>query len=101
MENMLVEGLKERISKAITVNQSVGIILPGNNYVDFMQALFEYIQNRLEDARVYETITRPYENIIKQFEGVPEIRNIKFIENVNPLFVFTFCIRARTFQVLM
>ncbi len=83
MANTLIDGLKERISKAITVNQSVGIIFPGNNYSDLVQALFEYMYSRPEDAWVYVTITRPYENIIKQFGDLSDNKNIKFIDCIS------------------
>ena len=83
MVNTLIEGLKERISKAISINQSVGIVLPGNNYSDLVQALFEYMGDRTEDAWVYVTITRPFETIVKQFGDVLNGRNIKFIDCIS------------------
>jgi len=83
MANTLIDGLKERISKAITINQSVGIVFPGNNYSDLVQALFEYMYSRPEDAWVYVTITRPYENIIKQFGDLSNNKNIKFIDCIS------------------
>ncbi len=84
MANTMIDGLKERISKAITINQSVGIILPGNNYSDLVQAFFEYMLSKPEDAWVYVTITKPYDNIISQFgEGISESNNIKFIDCIS------------------
>jgi len=83
MPNTLIDGLKERISNAITVNQSVGILLPGNNYSDLIQALFEYMRSRPEDAWVYLSITRPYDNVIKDFKDIPERKNIKFIDCIS------------------
>jgi len=83
MPNTLIDGLKERISNAITVNQSVGILLPGNNYSDLTQALFEYMRSRPEDAWVYLSITRPYDNIVKDFKDIPERKNIKFIDCIS------------------
>lgn len=83
MVNTLIDGLKERISNAITVNQSAGIILPGNNYSDLVQALFEHIRSKPEAAWVYVTITKPYENIIKQFGDVLNRKNIRFIDCIS------------------
>ncbi len=97
MVNTLIDGLKERISKAITINQSVGIMLPSKNYSDLTQALLEYICSRTEDAWVYVTITKPYDNLIKQFGDLSGLENIKFIDcisraagisNTNPNCVF-------------
>jgi len=83
MPNTLIDGLKERISNAITVNQSVGILLPGNNYSDLIQALFEHMRSRPEDAWVYLSITRSYDSIIKEFKDMPEKKNIKFIDCIS------------------
>jgi len=83
MPNTLINGLKERVSNAITVNQSVGILLPGNNYSDLIQALFEYMRGRPEDAWVYLSITRSYDSIIKDFKDMPEKKNIKFIDCIS------------------
>ena len=83
MVNTLIEGLKERISKAIVTNQSTGIILPGNNYSELIQALFEYMNTRTQDAWVYVAVTRPYTNISKQFEHVSSNKNIKFIDCIS------------------
>jgi len=83
MVNTLIEGLKERISKAIVTNQSVGIVLPGNNYTDLVQALFEYMHTRTQDAWVYVTITRPYSTINKQFGNLSDNKNVKFIDCIS------------------
>ena len=83
MTNTLIDGLKERISNATVGNQSVGIILPGNNYSDLTQALFEYIHSKPEDTWVYVTTTNPYENIVKQFGEPSQGTNIKFIDCIS------------------
>ena len=81
--NTLVNGLKERISNATAINQSVGIILPGSNYSDLVQALFEHMHSKSENVWVYVTITRPYENIVKQFGDLSNNGNIKFIDCIS------------------
>jgi len=83
MANVLVDGLKERISNAIKINQSIGILLPGTNYSDLIQALFEYIQDRPEDAWVYVTVTKPYETLVREFGFLSEAKNIKFIDCIS------------------
>jgi len=83
MANTLIDGLQERISNAIKINRSVGIILPGNNYADLMQALFERMKSRAEDAWVYVAITRPYEDVVKQFGNFAELRNVRFIDCIS------------------
>ncbi len=83
MANTLIDGLQERISNAIKVNQSVGIILPGNNYADLMQALFERMKSKPEDAWVYVAITRPYDSVVKQFGNFAELRNVRFIDCIS------------------
>ncbi len=83
MANVLIDGLKERISNAIKINQSIGIMLPGSNYSDLVQALFEYINSKPEEAWVYVTVTKPYGTLVKQYEYLLEAKNIKFIDCIS------------------
>jgi hypothetical protein len=83
MANVLIDGLRERISNAIKINQSIGVLLPGGNYQDLIQALFELIKNNPNDAWVYVTITKPYDLLTKQFDYLQDIKNIKFIDCVS------------------
>jgi len=83
MANTLIDGLKERVSKAVAFNQSVGVVLPSTNYADLIQAFFEYIRSKPEDAWVYVTITKPYENIAKQFGELALSKNIRFIDCIS------------------
>jgi hypothetical protein len=83
MANVLIDGLKERISNAIKVNQSIGILLPGSNYQDLLQAMFEHIYNKPEEAWVYVSITKPYDNLVKQYDFLANAKNIKFIDCIS------------------
>jgi hypothetical protein len=83
MPNVLIDGLKERISNAITVNQSIGILLPSSNYSDLIQAMFERIHNKPDEAWVYVTVTKPYDTLVKQYEYLPELKNIRFIDCIS------------------
>lgn len=83
MVNILIDGLMERISNAISVNQSVGILLPSQNYQDLTQALFKRIKEKSDEAWVYLTITKPFQNISNQFPFITEIKNIRFIDCVS------------------
>ena len=83
MANVLIDGLKERISNAIKINQSIGILLPGSNYSDLLQALFEHIKSRPNEAWVYVTVTKPYDTLIKNYDFLTEGKNIKFIDCIS------------------
>ena len=83
MVNILIDGLMERISNAIAANQSVGILLPSQNYQDLTQALFERIKNKSDEAWIYLTITKPFQNISNQFPFITEMKNIRFIDCVS------------------
>ena len=83
MVNVLIDGLKERISNAIKVNQSIGILLPGNNYPDLLQALFEHMQSKPEEAWVYVSVTKPYDTLVKQYDFLSDAKNIKFIDCIS------------------
>lgn len=73
----------ERISSAIAVNQSVGILLPGPNYQELLQALFERIQSKPDEAWVYVTVTKPFQNISNQLPFITEMKNIRFIDCIS------------------
>jgi hypothetical protein len=83
MANVLIDGLKERISNAIKINQSIGILLPGNNYPDLIQAIFERIQSHPQEAWVYVTVTKPFDILTKQYDFLAECKNIRFIDCVS------------------
>lgn len=83
MANVLIDGLKERISNAIKLNQSIGIILPGSNYPDLVQALFERISNSSNEAWVYVTVTKPCNTLIDDYEFLKDAKNIKFIDCIS------------------
>ena len=83
MSNVLIDGLKERISNAIKINQSVGILLPGNNYSDLIEALFSYMHENPDEAWVYVTVSKPYENLVKQFKHLLNDKHIKVIDCIS------------------
>ena len=83
MSNVLIDGLKERISNAIKINQSIGILLPGSNYTDLLQAMFEYMHSTPEAAWVYVTVTKPYDTLAKQYEFILDAKNIRFIDCIS------------------
>lgn len=83
MTNTMLDSIRERISKAITINQSVGIILPSNNYFDIIHAFLEHMINKTEDVWVYVTITKPYDSIVKKHGKVVNAKNIKFIDCIS------------------
>ena len=83
MASVLVNGLMERISSAIDLNQSIGILLPGPNYQDLIQALFKRIKSNPDEAWVYVTVTKPYQNISNQLPFITEIKNLRFIDCIS------------------
>jgi len=83
MENSLVEGLKDRISTAVGTYQSVGIVLPSNNYNELTQALFDLIQSQQDKPWVYVTITKPFHLLQRQFKDTISDSSITFIDGVS------------------
>lgn len=83
MENSLIEGLKDRIGTALGTYQSVGVVLPSNNYDDLTHALFDFIQSKPDQPLIYVTITKPYHLLQRQFKEVIENSSITFIDCVS------------------
>ena len=83
MENTLVQGLKERIANAAFVNQSLGITLPGNNYMDLTHAIFEYIRETPKNNWIYVTITKPFHVVKKEMDRIFDTSSINFIDCIS------------------
>lgn len=83
MENSLVEGLRDRIQTAAGTFQSVGIVLPSNNYNELTQALFDVIRSKPDQPMVYVTITKPYHLLHRQFHEAFANSSITFIDCVS------------------
>lgn len=81
--NTIIDGLKERVSKAAKINQSVGIIVPGNNYEDLLNALFDHMKTSDKDIWTYVTINRPYQSLSKKFGNIATAKNIRFIDCIS------------------
>ena len=83
MENSLIEGLKDRISTAVGSYQSIGVVLPSNNYNDLTQALFDFINSKPDQPVVYVTITKPYHLLYRQFQEIISNSSITFVDCVS------------------
>lgn len=80
MENTLVQGLKERIANAVSVHQSLGIILPSNNYCHLTHAVYEYIRETPSNNWIYVTISKPFNVVKKEMSGTIDTSSIFFID---------------------
>jgi len=83
MTTTLIDDLKERISTAISVNNSTGILLHGNNYNDLIHALIDYMCSKDDAYWVYVAVTKPYDTIVQNFEYIQEKSNIMFIDCIS------------------
>jgi len=83
MTNVLIDGLKERISNAIKINHSIGILIPSSNYPELIQAMFERIRSQPNEAWVYVTVNKPYDSIVQNYPYVKDLNNIKFIDCIS------------------
>ncbi|HEC86331.1 MAG TPA: hypothetical protein ENI49_00425 [Thermoplasmatales archaeon] len=83
MSTTLIDGLKERISSSIAMYESVGIVLPGTNYPDLLQALFGCVKEKPNDRWVYITATRPFDNFMRLFGDMSKYPNVTFIDCIS------------------
>ena len=83
MANTMLDGLKERIAKSAKIYQSVGIIVPVNNYADVFESIFDHMLSNKEDVWTYITITKPYDTINKIAKNLSEHKNIKIIDCIS------------------
>ena len=83
MESSLIEGLKDRVLTATGTYQSVGIVLPSNNYDELTHALFDVIRSNPDQPWIYVTITKPFHLINRQFKDAITDSSISFIDAVS------------------
>ncbi len=83
MVDAIVEGLKERISVAIKVNQSVGIQVSENRHNDLLQALFSFMNTKQNELWTFITASNTYKHISDNFKKEFENKNIKFIDCIS------------------
>jgi len=83
MVDAVIEGIKDRVSVAIKVNQSVGIQVPENRHDDLLEALFNFILSNPNDVWTFVTASDTYDHISKTFKEISEHSNIKFIDCIS------------------
>jgi hypothetical protein len=83
MVDAVIEGIKDRVSVAIKVNQSVGIQVPENRHGDLLEALFNFMFSNPNDVWTFVTASDTYDHISKTFKEISEHSNIKFIDCIS------------------
>jgi hypothetical protein len=83
MVDAVIEGIKDRISVAIKVNQSVGIQVPENRHDDLLEALFNFMFSNPDNACTFVTASDTYDYISKKFKEISNCPNIKFIDCIS------------------
>lgn len=83
MVDVVIEGIKDRVSVAIKVNQSVGIQVPENRHGDLLEALFNFMLSNPNDVWTFVTASDTYDHISKTFKEISEHSNIKFIDCIS------------------
>lgn len=83
MVDAVIEGIKDRVSVAIKVNQSVGIQVPENRHDDLLEALFNFMFSSPNDVWTFVTASDTYNHISKTFKEISEHSNIKFIDCIS------------------
>lgn len=83
MVDAIIEGIRERVSVAIRVNQSVGIQVPENRHTDLLQAIFGSMLSNTHDAWTFVTVSKTYDFLQKTFREIAQHPNIKFIDCIS------------------
>ena len=83
MVDTIIEGIKDRVSVAIKVNQSVGIQVPEKRHTDLLEALFNFIFSNPNNVWTYVTANDTFDHISKNYSELSDHRNIKFIDCIS------------------
>lgn len=83
MVDAVIEGIKDRVSVAIKVNQSVGIQVPENRHNDLLEALFSFMMRNQNDCYSFITASYTFDYLFKNFKELITHSNIKFIDCIS------------------
>ena len=83
MVDAVIEGIRERVSAAIQVNQSVGIQVPENRHMDLLEALFNSMHRNSFDMWTFITVSKTFDYLTKIFKESTQYPNIKFIDCIS------------------
>ena len=83
MVDAVIEGIRERVSAAIQVNQSVGIQVPENRHGDLLEAVFNSMCRNTHDIWTFVTVSKTFDYLAKTFKESTRHPNIKFIDCIS------------------
>jgi len=83
MVDAVIEGIRERVSAAIRVNQSVGIQVPENRHGDLLEAIFSSMCRNTQDMWMFVTVSKTFDYFAKTFKESTRQPNIKFIDCIS------------------
>ena len=83
MVDAVIEGIRERVSVAIQVNQSVGIQVPENRHGDLLEAVFNSMCRNTHDIWTFVTVSKTFDYLAKTFKEGTRHPNIKFIDCIS------------------
>ena len=83
MVDAVIEGIRERVSAAIQVNQSVGIQVPENRHGDLLEAVFNSMCRNTHDIWTFVTVSKTFDYLAKTFKESTRHSNIKFIDCIS------------------
>ena len=83
MPDAIIEGIRERISVAIKVNQSVGIQVPENRHGDLPEALFSFMKGNANDLWTFVSVSNTFHYISNTFKEIAGNKNVKFIDCIS------------------
>jgi len=83
MVDAVIEGIRERVSAAIQVNQSVGIQVPENRHGDLLEAVFNSMCRNTHDIWTFVSVSKTFDYLTKTFKESTRHPNIKFIDCIS------------------
>jgi hypothetical protein len=83
VQDAIIEGLRDRVSVAIKVNQSVGIQVPENRHNDLLEALFSFMCSTSDDIWTFVTASNTFDYLSRAFPEVSQRPNIRFIDCIS------------------
>jgi KaiC/GvpD/RAD55 family RecA-like ATPase len=83
MVDAVIEGIRDRVSVAIRVNQSVGVQVPENRHGDLLEAVFHSMCSNSHDTWTFVTVSKTFDFLSKTYKEISQSTNIRFIDCIS------------------
>jgi hypothetical protein len=83
MVDVRLDNIRDKVSAAIRVHQSVGVQLPENLHNDLLESMFNSMCSNSHDSWTFVTVSKPFDFLSRTYKDISQSNNIRFIDCIS------------------